>query len=442
MRKHIFLWALILASGKLVAQSQFTLDAAKDYALEHHLSVKNAYLDIDNARKQAMEARSMGLPQVSINGSFSNFLNLPVQVVSANFINPAAPADETISFRAGTDYTATGTLQASQLLFNGSYIVGLQVAKFFITVAETSSLQSQEDVVFNVVQAYQIAAVGKENLAFVDSLVNVSNQLVEEQRAYLELGLLDQESMDQLEYSLLSTRNALTSAQLQYDNALTLLKLTMGYPMDQPLEISENTGDLMGKASLKESSEGIQNNLTLQIMRQQKSLSEFNLKNYKYSQYPTLNAIFQHSYNAFRNDFDFFADKPWYPQTMWGLQLSIPIFAGGQKYAQIQQAKIRVMKDENSIKQLEQSLQMQEIQYKNNLTSAQTMLELQEKNIELAEKIYTNSITKRDIGKVNSIEVTQKYNQLIMAQTQYVGSLIDVFKAKLNMDKLYNQLLK
>ena len=442
MRKHIFLWALILASGKLVAQSQFTLDAAKDYALEHHLSVKNAYLDIDNARKQAMEARSMGLPQVSINGSFSNFLNLPVQVVSANFINPAAPADETISFRAGTDYTATGTLQASQLLFNGSYIVGLQVAKFFITVAETSSLQSQEDVVFNVVQAYQIAAVGKENLAFVDSLVNVSNQLVEEQRAYLELGLLDQESMDQLEYSLLSTRNALTSAQLQYDNALTLLKLTMGYPMDQPLEISENTGDLMGKASLKESSEGIQNNLTLQIMRQQKSLSEFNLKNYKYSQYPTLNAIFQHSYNAFRNDFDFFADKPWYPQTMWGLQLSIPIFAGGQKYAQIQQAKIRVMKDENSIKQFEQSLQMQEIQYKNNLTSAQTMLELQEKNIELAEKIYTNSITKRDIGKVNSIEVTQKYNQLIMAQTQYVGSLIDVFKAKLNMDKLYNQLLK
>lgn len=442
MRKHIFLWALILASGKLVAQSQFTLDAAKDYALEHHLSVKNAYLDIDNARKQAMEARSMGLPQVSINGSFSNFLNLPVQVVSANFINPAAPADETISFRAGTDYTATGTLQASQLLFNGSYIVGLQVAKFFITVAETSSLQSQEDVVFNVVQAYQIAAVGKENLAFVDSLVNVSNQLVEEQRAYLELGLLDQESMDQLEYSLLSTRNALTSAQLQYDNALTLLKLTMGYPMDQTLEISENTVDLMGKASLKESSEGIQNNLTLQIMRQQKSLSEFNLKNYKYSQYPTLNAIFQHSYNAFRNDFDFFADKPWYPQTMWGLQLSIPIFAGGQKYAQIQQAKIRVMKDENSIKQLEQSLQMQEIQYKNNLTSAQTMLELQEKNIELAEKIYTNSITKRDIGKVNSIEVTQKYNQLIMAQTQYVGSLIDVFKAKLNMDKLYNQLLK
>lgn len=442
MRKHIFLWALILASGKLIAQSQFTLDAAKDYALEHHLSVKNAYLDIDNAHKQAMEARSMGLPQVSINGSFSNFLNLPVQVVSANFINPAAPADETISFRAGTDYTATGTLQASQLLFNGSYIVGLQVAKFFITVAETSSLQSQEDVVFNVVQAYQIAAVGKENLVFVNSLVKVSNQLVEEQRAYLELGLLDQESMDQLEYSLLSSRNALTSAQLQYDNALTLLKLTMGYPMDQPLEISENTVDLMGKASLKESNEGIQNNLTLQILRQQKSLSEYNLKNYKYSQYPTLNAIFQHSYNAFRNDFDFFANKPWYPQTMWGLQLSIPIFAGGQKYAQIQQAKIRVMKDENSIKQLEQSLQMQEIQYKNNLTSAQTMLELQEKNIELAEKIYTNSITKRDIGKVNSIEVTQKYNQLIMAQTQYVGSLIDVFKAKLNMDKLYNQLLK
>jgi len=442
MRNHFFLWALILASGKLVAQTQFSLNAAKDYALENNLSVKNAFLDIDNAHKQAMEARSMGLPQISINGSFSNFINLPVQVVSANFINPAASPDETISFRAGTNFTTTGTLQANQLLFNGSYIVGLQVAKFFITVAETSNLKSQEDVVFNVIQAYQIAAVGKENVAFVDSFVNVSNKLVEEQRAYLELGLLDQESIDQLEYSLLTAKNALTSAQLQYDNALTLLKLTMGYPMEESIEITENTKTLIAKSSLKESNEGIQNNLSLLLMRQQKSLSEYNLKNYKYSQYPTLNAFFQHSYNAFRNDFDFFADKPWYPQTMWGLQLSIPIFAGGKKYAQIQQAKIRVMKDENTIKQLEQSLQMQEVQYKNNLTSAQTMLELQEKNIELAEKIYTNSITKRDIGKVNSIEVTQKYNQLIMAQTQYVGSLMDVFNAKLNMDKLYNQLLK
>lgn len=445
MRNQLIIWAIIFVSGNLVAQEAtgFTLDEAKDYALDNHLSVKNGYLDIEIAKKQSLEATSMGLPQVSINGSFSNFLNLPVQVVDASFINPNAQPGETISFRAGTDYSATGSLQASQLLFNGSYIVGLQVSKFFINVSETALQQSQEEVVFNVIQAYQIASVGKENLAFVDSMVHVTNRLVEEQRVYLELGLMDQESIDQLEYSLLSATNARTMAKIQYENAITLLKLTMGFPMNQELQLTESADELMKKQSLKETVEnGIQNNLTLQLVQKQKTLSEYNLKNYKYSQYPTLSAVFQHQYNAFRNEFNFFANEKWYPQTMWGLQLSIPIVSGGQKYAQIQQAKIKVMKDENAIKQLEQTLMMQEIQFQNNLLGAQQILELQLKNIELASKIYTNSITKRDIGKVNSIEVTQKYNQLIAAQSQYVGSLIDVFNAKLTIDKLYNQLLK
>lgn len=445
MRSTLALWALLLASGNLFAQNkaQFTLNEAKDYALNNNYSVKNAYLDVEIARKQSLEATSQGLPQVSITGSFSNFINLPVQVVGANFINPNAPEGETISFRAGTDYTASGTLNASQLLFNGSYIVGLQVAKFFINYSETAVRLSQEDVLFNVIQAYQIAAVGKENLQFVDSMVIVTQKLVDEQKNYLELGLLDQETLDQLEYSVLTARNAQTSAKIQYNNALTLLKLTMGYPIGDELDLLEGTADLLTKANLKESiNGGIQNNLSLELMQKQKVLSEYNLKNYKYSQYPTLSANFSHAYNAFRNDFNFFANKPWYPQTMWGLNLSIPIVSGGQKYAQIQQAKIKVMKDENNIKQLEQSLMMQEIQYQNNLLGAEQILELQEKNIELASKIYTNSIVKRDIGKVNSLEVTQKYNQLITAQSQYVGSLIEVFKAKLDIDKLYNQLLK
>lgn len=435
-------WFTVIASYQLVAQ-QFTLNEAKDYALSNNLSVKNAYLDVEIAKKQSLEAKSAGLPQVSINGSFSNFINLPVQVVSANFINPNAPAGETISFRAGTNYTTTGTLQASQLLFNGSYIVGLQVAKFFITASETGVTKSQEDVVFNVTQAYQIAAVGKENLRFIDSMVLITEKLVAEQKIYVELGLLDEESIEQLEYSVLTARSSKTSARIQYENAISLLKLTMGYPMNETLEITEDAKSLLSKQSLKEAtSSGLESNLSLQMLQNQKTFSEFNLKNQKYTRLPTLGAYFNHTYNAYRNEFNFFANKPWYPQTSWGLQLSVPIFSGGQKYALIEQAKIRIMKDENTIKQYEQTLKSQEVQYQNNLLGAQQILELQQQNITLASKLYNNSIVKKEIGKVNSIEVTQKYNQIVMAQTQYVSSLVEVFSAKLNLDKLYNQLLK
>lgn len=446
MRKHIILIVFIGTLSSLFGQAnggQFTLNQAKDYALSNHLAIKNTELDIASAKQRSREVTAMGLPQISFSGSFQNFINLPTQVVDASFINPNAAEGETIQFRAGTTYSANGTLQANQLLFNGSYIVGLQVAKFFVEFSESSNTQSQEEVLFNVTQAYQIAAVGKQNLAFVDSMVLVTTKLIEEQKVYLELGLLDQESIDQLEFSLLQAKNSKTSAEIQYNNSLNLLKMTMGYPIGDPIEIAETASELMARQSLKDkTNSNLQNNLTLQLLNKQKTLSEYNLKNYKYGQLPTLAAFFNHQYNAYRNEFNFFADKPWFPQTFWGLQLNVPIFSGGEKYAQIQQAKIRIMKDENQIKLYEQTLKMQEVQYQNNLLSATQQLELQEKNIELANKIYSNAIAKRDIGKINSLEVTQKYNQVIIAQSQYVGSLIDVLNSKLNIDKLYNQLLK
>lgn len=440
-RKFIIpLCSVIAFSASAQDKTDFSLEEALEYALEHNIEVQNSMLDLEIAHKQSLEATSMGLPQISIQGQFSNFLNLPVQVVGANFINPNAPEGETIAFKAGTDYNASGTFQVNQLLFNGSYIVGLQVAKFFVNFSETAVLSSKVEALYNVTQAYQIASVGKENLIFVDSMVILTNKLVEDQREFVNMGLLAEENLDQLEYSLLSAKSAQTSARIQYNNALNLLKLTMGYPMNADLNLLNNATDLLNQEISSPTQGDITQNMNYQLLEKQKVLSEYNLKNYRYGQLPTLGAFFQQTYNAYRNEFNFFADERWFPQTLWGIQLNIPIFSGGQKYAQIAQAKIRVMKDENTLKQLEQSLLMQELQFKSELIGAKQNLELQQRNVELAGKIYSNAITRKEIGNGNALEVTQKYNQLMIAQQQYFGSMIDVFKAQLNLDKLYNKL--
>ena len=147
-----------------------TLEDAKAYALEHHTKVKNSIQDIEMARQQMIEVRGMGLPQINLTGSFSNFINLPVQVVDASFINPMAQPGETIEFKAGTDYTMNGTLNVNQLIFNGSYIVGLQVASYFNKFQQTATQISKEEVVFNVIQAYEMAAIAKLNLELADSI--------------------------------------------------------------------------------------------------------------------------------------------------------------------------------------------------------------------------------------------------------------------------------
>ncbi|MGB0914779.1 MAG: TolC family protein [Crocinitomicaceae bacterium] len=431
---------LFLASSSIAQEIRsFTIEEAKAYGLENNLSVHNANNDIEIARKKIVETRGIGLPQVNINGNFNHFINLPVTVMDAKFLNPMAADGETVSFEAGTKYSSSGSLEVGQILFNGSYIVGLQAASFFAKFQETVSNQTKEDVAFNVIQAYELAAVAKENKTFMDSLVASTEKLVEKQANFVELGLMLQEDMDQLSYSLLGAKNAQLGADLQYENALNMLKLAMGYPISNQIEVNNTTTDLMSKTSIKTGD--VKSNLTYMMMERQVKLSELNLKNNKFANLPTLNAFFSHTYNAYRSEFNFFADERWFPQTVWGLQLNIPVFSGLSRHARTAQTKIQLMNDQNNLSIMEQNLEFQEIQYQNNYKAAVDKSDLQKQNVELAKSIYENEIIRENIGKGNSINVTQKHSQYMTAQAQYIGSLVELFQAKLALDKLYNNIL-
>jgi outer membrane protein len=441
MHKLITLgFSIVITAVGWTQENNFDLESAKIYALENNLSVHNAQMDIEIAKKQITETRGMGLPQIDLTGSFNHFINLPVTVMEAKFLNPMAPDGETIAFQAGTEYTSNGTLQVNQILFNGSYIVALQVASFFREFQEGVSNKSKEDVVFNVIQAYEMASVAKQNIAFMAALVVSTQQLIEKQQHFLDLGIMEQEDMDQLSFSLVTAQSAKTTADIQYQNALAMLKLSMGYPMGDPIEIKNTPDELMSKNAI--STGDFHSNLNYTILESQVKLSEFSVKNDKFANLPSLNAFFQHSYNAYRNEFNFFADEKWHAQTLWGLQLNVPIFSGLSRHARTAQSKIQLMKDQNNLIQMEQTLQFQELQLRNNLRGAQDKLDLEKKNIELAQSIYDKAVIKDDIGKGNSIIVTQKQNQLVMAQAQYLGSMMEFFQTKLALDILYNNVLQ
>ena len=431
--------SLFISSVGFGQAKLFSLEEAKAHALEHHIEILNSSRNIDIAQQQIVETTGMGLPQIDVSGSFNHFLNIPVSVVDASLFNPFAQPGEVMEFRMGQEFSTTGTLNVNQLLFNGSYIVGLQATKHVKRFQQSNYMVTQEDVVFNVIQAYQLATIAKGNVVFADSMVILTQELVDMQQNYLELELIVQEDMDQLNYSLLTAKNAAVAAEVQYQNALSLLKFSMGYDMNADIDISESAEDILNQKAL--SSGDIHNNLQYSLLEQNITLSELNVKNNKFANLPSLYAFFQHSYNAYRNEFNFFADEKWYPQTVWGLQLNIPVFSGLQRHARTKQTKIKLLQDQSSLEQMERALQLQEIQIKNNLKGARDKYELQKENTKLAKSIYENALQVKDIGKGNSLVVTQKHNQMMIAQSQYLGSLMELFQAQLELDKLYNEIL-
>jgi outer membrane protein TolC len=399
----------------------------------------NAILEFDKAKHQKKEYLSAGMPEANITGGFNQFINLPVQVLPVSFFNPAASEEEIIAFRAGTEFNSNASLQVNQLLFDGSYFVGIQASKLLIELQRQQKTRTKEDVIFAVIDAYHIAAVARENRSFADSIYQLTSALEEKQKTFLSLGLIKQEELDQMTFAVSSSKNAFQNAELQYSNALALLKYSMNYPQDSTLILANSLTELDKEAS-QVTLGSIEDNSLLPLLQTQIQLSQCNVKNNKAGFLPSLSAYFQQSYNAYRTSFDFFTDKPWYSQTNWGIQMKIPVFSSGKGFAVVKQSEIQLMQDENNYQLTKQGLKLQEIQLKNTLESALKKRALQKENSQLAEKIYKNALNKEKIGNGNNVFVTQKLNQVMIAQAEYTASLIEVYRTKLELDKLYNKL--
>jgi outer membrane protein TolC len=163
------------------------------------------------------------------------------------------------------------------------------------------------------------------------------------------------------------------------------------------------------------------------------------VKNAKFSNLPSLGGFFQHRYDAYRNEFNFLSSNgEWFEQTFWGLRLNVPITSSGARISRQRQAELELKQREFEIQYYKRTLEMQEATYKNEFLAAQERLQLQMNNVVLATKIYNNSLQRAEIGRESSILVTQKYTQVVTAQSQYIGAMVDVFNAKLNIDQLYN----
>ncbi|MDB3905372.1 TolC family protein [Crocinitomicaceae bacterium] len=436
---HYILAFLIGASSTNISFGQMTLLEAKEYALKHHFDILNADLEYNKAIHKKREYLSAGMPEAYITGGFNQFPNLPVQVIDASFFNPSAGEGEVIAFRAGTEFNSSASLNVNQLLFDGSYFVGLEASKLLVELQSIQKNRSREEVLFGVIEAYHIASVATENDLFADSVLQLTLRVEEKQKGFLELGLMTQEEFDQIHYAVLRTKNNKENAELQLQNAMALLKYSMNCPLDSTFLLATSIGELSLNA-LSPSLGTVNDNSTLKLLENQIKLSACDVKNNKAGFLPSLSAYFQQGYNAYRTSFDFFDDKPWYSQTSWGIQMTIPVFSSGKGKSTLKQAQIKFMQDENTLKTTQNGLKLQEIQFSNELKSSIKQKELQQQNIVLTEKIYKNAILKQKAGKISNTEVTQKLNQLIMTQAEYTATLINVFKSKIKLDKLYNKL--
>lgn len=435
---------MTLTSVGIFAQDQttFSLAQAEEFGVNNSAKMKNALLDVESAKKRVWETIAIGLPQVSAEGQFQNLVDIPTSVVDASLFNPLAPPGEVMEFQMGQKYSTSLAFNVSQLLFDGSYIVGLKFSKFWNEMNENNAERSKTEIKAMVREAYYNVLVADENVALMDSILVSTEKLQKETEVFFKNGFILKEEADQIQLALNRVKVSKHTAERQAQIARNLLKLQMGYDFDKSIELSENLDDVLSNMladSPVSKTFNPKDNNNYQMLSEQKTLDGYNVMNEKAAYYPSVGAFLTHSQNAFRNEFNFFDNLPWYPTTIWGLSVKIPITSSGMKVMKVQQAEIKVEQDQNNLTDLERQLTFQQLQLKATFENARESMEIEKENVELAKFIYSQAMKKKTNGAISSLEVTQIQNQLLQAEGTYIGSIMELLSVKIQLDKLFNQ---
>ena len=426
-----------LASAAQAAKS-FSLQEAKEYAVENNYDTIKSELEVVATQKRIQETIGAGLPQISSSVGYINNIELPTVLIPDFFNDP----NDRIEVQFGTQHNANVNLQVQQLVFNGSYFVGLATSRIYKRLATEGLKQTKLDVMETVSQTYYLILVSQESKKIIQgNIQNLENTLYEIRERYKE-GFLEETDADVIQISVTALKNSLQNLEKQTETAYKLLKFQMGIDLDEEIELTDNLESMISKQEILSAlNEGmdLEDNVDYRLIQTQERLAAMNLKNERAQYWPTVGAFYTLSWAAQRNQFNFFNfDEKWYRSQAFGVNLNIPLFKSGSQKARVKQASLALDKAHQTTLQVSQALLLEEAQSKNALLSAYENYINVKDNMDLSKKVYDKTLIKYQEGLASSTDLTQANDRFLIAQSNYIQALSVLLNAKNALDRLRN----
>ncbi|WP_240534801.1 TolC family protein [Pedobacter aquae] len=426
--------SVLLAQTDTVTTHSFTLEECIQYAYKHQTDVLNADIDQKIADAKVKETIGIGLPQISGNARFQDFLKIPTSLIPSEIFGGAPGTFTPVQF--GVKYQSTTGIDVSQLLFDGSYIVGLQASKTFKELSQRAFTRTKIETNVSVRKAYYMVLVNNEQLDLLNANISQLGEQLKQTKALNENGFAEKIDVDRLNvlYNNLVTERENIKRLLALGNQM--LKFQIGMPVEHTLIVEGKIADvnLADNEEVVLDTTAYKSRIEYSLTQTQIKLNELDLKRYKSQYLPSLAAFGSGAYQFQSNNFNQLYDNR-FPTVVVGLQLNVPIFSGFQKANRVAQAKLELQKSNNNLFQVKNSINLD---IKNSATSFRNSiasLNNQRANLNLANEILRVSKIKYEQGVGSSIEVTQAQTSLKEAENNYINALYDALVNKVNLDK-------
>lgn len=429
------LWVTVLAAqGPL----QLSMQQAMDMAAQQSYMTRNSAIAVEVSRHRTKEFTAIGLPQINGEVSMNNFIDPPTSLVP-NFFSPPGPGVPeyvAASFQVPWQLSAGGTI--SQLIFDGSYLVGLRAAKELRTQSEQEHAKAQADARAQAAKAYQGVLAAEEAVRLLGEGIPLLEKSLAEATAMQQQGFLESTDVDRLTIELASLKDRQRSFRQQADVAHAMLALTLGVPYGTPITLTDNLNGMIDnpeETALTEQAFDGGGHVELTVANTIHRLQVLNNKNDRSKALPSLAGFFSHSQVWNGPDFDPGGEYRFYPTTLWGLKLTVPIFSSGMRHHKAAQSKLGIEQAKLNVEATEHRLQTMAEQQRVAARSAYDSFRTEKRNMELAKTIMERTSTKFTNGMSSSFELTQEQGRYLTAQQTYVQKLVDLLIARTELRK-------
>ena len=417
------------------APAAFRLKDCIDYGLKNFGSIRIAQYQQQTADQQARQALGLYLPQVSATGTSTDNLKLQQSVIPAGVFGP-----EPRVFIIGQKYQTNLTAQASQTLFDKSLLLGIKANKPNQQLAALNNRQTQEDVIYNIASNYYQVFVAQQQIGLLRDNLERTQQVLNILKLQRDNGVIQPVDYTRTEVSYNSTQSQLTLAENDLNLALNRLKYQMGMPQEQNLVLSDSTlltqlptvEPAQFDASKLVSFQQAETNLTLQGLQLQRIKAGYLPTVSLTANYGTVNLGAQTIDKLFSNFVGFGSV---------GLRVSIPIFDGFQRDAQVKQQRLTLLTQEEQQRLNVSAYRLQYNNAQSQIQRAQTSVQNDDRNVTLAQEVYNITTLQYRQGTKLLTDLINADNSYREARTNYINSLINLYQARLDLEQSQGKLL-
>lgn len=416
---------------------KLSLKEAQEYALKYNKMVISARSDVAASQAAVWESISSALPQVSASGSFADNLKLMTTLLPGEFFGKPGTK---IPVTFGSQFNSSAGVQANMLIFNAPLFIGIETTKLAQKLSQESLEKSELDTKESVSTAYYLILVSEKSLDILNGNLSNLNETLKSTKSMFSVGMAESTDVDQMASNVSMVDNSKSSMLRTIELNYNLLRFQLGVPAETKITLTETletmTNEINVDALLSQDFDYTKN-INYRLMEGQELMSSLALKTQKASVLPTLSGYYTYGTNGMGDKLN---NLQWFPNSVAGLQISVPIFASGQRYSRIKKAQINLDKARVTKDMVTEQLMIQEKQLRYNLINANLQYKTQKDNVEVSKRVYSSVENKFKQGMASSLELTQANQLYLQAENNYVSSLMNLLQSKVALDKLLNNM--